>query len=426
MPDTIVCSKCGATIEVTAALSAQVRQQVRAELESEARRRELVLAEREAELRRREETVQVNRLRLEEEVQRRVEAEQERIRKEVETKAHESVALELETLRGELSGVRLKLRQAQQEELELRRQRQQLEEEKAELELTVARAIDEQRQHIRASALKDADEEHRLRMAEKDKTIEDLRRQVEGLKRTVEQGSPQTRGEVMERELEDLLREAFPQDTIEPVPTSVRGGDVIQRVFDAAGRQCGIILWESKRTKNFQDSWLPKLREDQRAAHADVAVLVSAEMPRDCKTFGQLDGVWVTSRACMLGLAAALRAGLIEVARARKALEGQQTKAEVVMGYLTGGEFQRKVQGIAESLIGLQTCMDSEKRAMYRQWAKREKQLHRAIANTAALYGEVSGIIGASLPQIECLDMDALTDESRADESESEPAAPWA
>src|SRR5262249_55817739 len=185
-------------------------------------------------------------------------------------------------------------------------------------------------------------------------------------------GSPQARGEVMEIVLEQLLRDNFPQDTVEPVPVSYHGGDLLQHVHDSSGLACGTILWESKRTKNWNEGWLPKLRDDQRSAKAHVAVLVTAEMPKGVVAFRCIDGVWVTNRLCVLGLASALRTGMIEAARSKRFTEGRQTKAELLYNYLSSTEFRRRIEGIVEAFITMKEDLDSEKRSLQRIWAKRE------------------------------------------------------
>jgi hypothetical protein len=181
-------------------------------------------------------------------------------------------------------------------------------------------------------------------------------------------------------------------------------------------------LWESKRTKNWNEAWLAKLRNDQRAAKAHLAILATVEMPRDLTTFGNIDGVWVTNRQCLIGLAAALRHGLIEAARTKRSLEGRQTKVEVLYNYLASAEFRQRIEGIVEAFLTMKEDLESEKRSLQRLWAKREKQLDRAALNTAGLYGDLGGIMGASLPQIANLELAEIA--ADADISQLEPDVP--
>jgi len=424
MPDTIICPKCKYEIEVTEALSSRMREQLRKEYEAELRLREQEFAAKADQLRQREQALKDAQQAIDAEVQARVARERARVEQDALAKAKEAVLMELKDKEAQLSETKAKLDEAQKLELDLRKRARELEEQQRELDLTLARKLDEQRQKIREQAKKEANEERALKEAEKDKLIEDLRRQIGELQRKSEQGSQQAQGEVMELELEDLLRRQFPYDEIVPVPKGVHGGDVIQHVHDAGGILCGTILWESKRTKAWSDGWLPKLRDDQRAAKAQFAVLASVELPRGLSTFACIDGVWVTSRACAMGLAAALRAGLIEVAAAKRSLEGRQGKMELLYNYLSGPDFRHRVEGIVEAFVTLREDLEAEKRATQRLWAKREKQLERAVANTAGFYGDLSGIIGASLPQIEQLQLPALVDEtSPTENSPNDPPA---
>ena len=409
MSDLIICPECGTEIEITEALSSQLGEKLRKEFEAKTRQREREIAEREAKLKASEESLDQQREQLELELANRLKTAREELRDEETRKAKEQLALELQDKDSELVTIREKLQAAQQSELDLRKKTRELEEAKQEFDLQLARTLDGERAKIRAAARKEADDERQLKDAEKDKLIGDLKHQIDDLKRKSEQGSQQLQGEILELTLEDLLHQHFPYDDIEPVPKGIHGGDVIQTVHDSTGASCGIILWESKRTKNWSDGWLPKLRDDQRAAKAQVAILVSLELPNDVSTFRHIDGIWVTSTTCAISLASVIRAGLIEVATAKKSLEGRNDKMEYLYRYLSGPEFRHRVEGIVESFVTLREELEAEKRSTQRMWAKREKQLERAVSQTAGMYGDLSGIIGASLPAIEKLSLSALT-----------------
>jgi len=405
MSETIHCPNCDFEIEMSTALVTQMRERVQSEFDADFRQRECLLAQKNHGLQERERALDASIRSLDEELSRRLALQRDELLQEAQTKAREALDQEVQDLLRQLSESRKKLGEAQKAELQLRRERQELEDQKTELELTVTRRLDAERKLIRDDAKQQVDEEHRLREADSNKLIADLRTQIDDLKRVVEQGSPQARGEVMELVLEDFLRNAFPQDTIEQVPVSYHGGDVVQRVFDASGLDCGTILWESKRTKSWSAGWLPKLRDDQRAAKAQVAVLATAAMPDGLITFGCIDRIWVTNHQCLLGLGAALRHGMIEAARARRTLEGRQSKADLLCSYLASTEFRQRIEGIVEAFVTLKSDLDSEKRSFQRMWAKREKQLDRAALNTAGLYGDFGGILGSTLPQIANLEL---------------------
>src|SRR5207245_2505770 len=314
------------------------------ELETQARYKESDLARREEQLRDKQQNLEASRQALEQEILTRVAQQREALLEDAKKQARASLALEMQDLNAQLSESKTKLEAAQAAELEIRKERRELETQKQELELAVNRRLDEERDTIRQEAMKQAQEENRLHDRDQEKLIDDLRRQIGDLKRTSELGSQQAQGEVMELELEELLRHHFPQDGIEAIPRGTHGGDVLQRVHDHCGKDCGTILWEAKRTKAWSDGWLPKLRDDQRAARAHLAALLTAEMPKDLASFGCRDGVWVTTRACLAGMAAALRAGLLEIARAKRSLDGQNVKIEMLQNYFSGPEFTQRVQ----------------------------------------------------------------------------------
>lgn len=366
---------------------------------------ELTIRKRERDLKDREGELARQRERLEEEARQKLDAERQELIEQAKAKAKDELSVEIKDRDEREAELRDKLKEANDRELEWRKRERALKEEKEELELSVQRRMAEERDKIRDEALKKADEDHRLKDAEKDKKITDLARQLENAQRRLEQGSQQMQGEIQELALEEVLGHKFPTDGFEEISKGVAGGDVMQHVRTPGGVDAGSILWESKRTKNWSSDWLPKLRKDQREAKADVTVIVSVALPDDVETFTQIDGVWVSTWACAVSLAMALRTGLLETAKARRALVGQQGKMEQVYNYLASPEFRNRVAGIVEAFATMQQDLDKEKRAIQNQWAKREKQIQQAVANTAGMYGDLQGIIGGSLPEIQGMEM---------------------
>jgi hypothetical protein len=335
----------------------------------------------------------------------RYEKDRAKLEKQARKQAEDEVSTEINDLKEALKEKTKQAEEFQKQELALRKRQRELEDREANLKLEVERTLEKERGKIGEDAAAKVAEEHRLKDHEKDLQMEGLRKQIEELKRKADQGSQQAQGEVLELELEDVLRSKFPHDTILPVPKGTKGADVLQRVHSANGQVCGTILWESKRTKTWSDGWLGKLRDDQRDAKADMAVLVSVTLPKGLNHLDYLDRVWVTDFPAAIGLATALRASLIELAQARSALVGKSEKMELIYGYLSGPEFRQKVEAIVESFVAMKTDLDSEKRAMEKIWGNREKQIQRVIGNMAHMYGDLQGIIGASLPEIKVLEL---------------------
>jgi hypothetical protein len=243
-----------------------------------------------------------------------------------------------------------------------------------------------------------------LKVQDRENTITQLRDQITSLQRKAEQSSQQAQGEALELALEHQLRSQFPFDLIEPVAKGEFGGDVLQHVRDQTGQLCGKILWESKRTRAWSDGWLTKLRKDQRNAHAELAVIVSQTMPKNVAHFEQLDGIWVSSLSCILPVASALRISLIELSTLRRSNDGQTTKSQQIYTYLTGPRFKHRVECIAEKFTELRKDLDAERKWMSKQWAKRDRELTTVLEATSGMYGNLQGIAGRSLREIDALE----------------------
>lgn len=406
----IKCPSCGCDIPLTEALSGKIEEGIRSEYELRARQQELELRKREEELKKRASEVDESKKSVDEMVARKLATERARFSEEARKKALEQFDTELRDLREEKASKERLLDESRKKELELLRRNRQIEEEKKALEIEAARKLDAERDKIRQAALEMFSEEHRLRDLEKDKQMSDMRKTIDELKRKSEQGSMQTQGEVLELDLEAMLRARFPVDVIEPVAKGVRGADIIQRVYTRAGQQCGSIAWESKRTKAWNDEWVIKLKDDQREMKAELAVIVTEVLPKGITAFGQLDGVWITTVQLAGCVADTLRENLTQVSLARLSAVGKNEKMEAIYNYLSGPEFRQRVEGIVEAFRAMREDLEAEKRAMMRIWAKREKQIERVTTNTTGMYGDMQGIIGSTLPEIKLLELGAGDD----------------
>ena len=393
--DTIQCPECGHAIPMSEALSHQIAERARAESKAEIDRLQGSLAHKEKELQEREGQLDAT-------VEKRVAEQTAKIEEAVKLRAKGSVAIEIEDLKKRLVEASEERDVAKRAELAALRREQELDQRAKDIELEAARKVSAERQKIQEEASKRAEEQYQLKLAEKEKQIQDAKKANDELKRKLDQGSQQLQGEVLELHLEELLRSSFPHDRIDPIPKGVNGPDLIQQVFSRSGHLCGTILWESKRTKAWSDGWLPKFKEDQRKLTAEIAVLVSETLPKDCSTFVNMQGIWITGTQCAISLAAVLRMQLMQIASARAAADGAKQKSEILYEYVVGStEFRHRVEAIAEAFIGMQIGLQEEKRATQRQWAKREKQIEQVISNTAGMYGELQGLTG--LPDIPAL-----------------------
>jgi hypothetical protein len=414
---TIICPQCKTEIKLTESLAAPLLADVKRQFEQRLAQKDIDIAKREQSLSERADSIEKAKANLDQQIAAKLQQERVRIAAEEQQKAKQLLGNDLNqkvkeigTLQEVLKQRDAKLAEAQQAQAELIGKQRELDDAMRELDLTVAKRVQADLGSERDKAKKEAEDELKFKVMEKDQTITAMQRQIEELKRRAEQGSQQLQGEVQELELEALLAAKFPRDTIQPVPKGEFGGDVLQRVVGPLNQLCGTILWETKRTKNWSDGWLPKLREDQRTAKAEIAVIISQTLPKEIDTFGFVDGVWVADPKVALPVALSLRQSLIEVAAARQASEGQQTKMEMVYGYLTGPRFRQRVQAIVEAFSSMKEDLDREKKAITRQWAKREEQIDRVMQATVGMYGDLQGIAGRTLQEIEGLEFQGMLD----------------
>lgn len=415
----ITCPNCKTAIKLTESLAAPLIESTRKQFEQQLAQKDSDMATREQAVRDKEIQLVDAKNKLAAQVADQVEAQLNKERAQIITeetkKAKQAAANELEQKNREVADLQEvlksreeKLAEAQKAQAELLKKQRELDDAKRELELTVEKRVQAGLDATRLQAKKEAEDEQKLKVMEKEQTITAMQKQIEELKRRAEQGSQQLQGEVQELELENLLRAKFPFDAIEPVPKGEFGGDVLHRVVGTSGQSGGTILWEFKSTKNWSDGWLVKLRDDQRTAKAEIAVIVSQVLPKGVETFEMVDNIWVTHPRAALPVAMILRQSLLELALARQSTEGQQTKTEMVYEYLTGPRFRQRVEAIVEAFSTMQEDLDKERKVIMKQWAKREEQIMRVMSATVGMYGDLQGIAGKSLQEIEGLGFAAL------------------
>jgi hypothetical protein len=426
---TITCPHCQSEIKLTESLAAPLIQATQKQYEQAIAQKESEIAKREAAIRTQQNDLVREKASLEEQVAARITTERTKIAAEEIKKAKLLAAVDLDQKAKELADLQevlkerdAKLAGAQKAQADFVRKQRELDDATREMDLIIEKKVEESLGAIREKAKQEAEESLKLRVLEKEEQIASMQRKIEELKRRAEQGSQQLQGEVQELELEAILRARFPRDIIEPVPKGEFGGDVLHRVIGPLDQQCGTILWESKRTKNWSDGWLSKLRDDQRTAKAEVALLVSNALPKGIVSFDLVDGVWVTEVRCALPVAIALRQSLIELSTVRHAGEGQQTKMELVYQYLTGPRFHHRIEAIVEKFSDMQADLERERKAMTRLWAKREVQIRGVIESTIGMYGDLQGIAGSTLQEIDGLNLQLLDGPSPVSEGAEEAA----
>lgn len=382
---TITCPKCGESFSIDDVLTHQIED-----------RYKKYLVKKEKELK---ETYERQ---LEQKVAEKSDSLKEKIRKQLDQEAREEKKL----FKEELQEKNNKLKEAQQNELSLRKEKQCLKDEKDAFELEKSRQLDEERKKIEEEASKKATEAGQARFDELAKQLADVKKAKDELARKLEQGSQQTQGEVQELILEELLQSEFIYDDISPVPKGVSGADVLQKVKNTTGNECGTIIWESKKTKTWSEGWIQKLKDDQRQMKADIAVIVTSVLPAGANSISQREGVWVCDISLATALAAPLRDSLIALSREKRMAVSKDEKMEILYQYLTGTEFKQRIETIVEGFSNMKSDLDKEKIYFEKIWAQREKQIQKVIKNTVGIHGDLDGIV--RLQKIDSLELPGL------------------
>lgn len=394
MTSNIKCPNCGTEIELTEALTGQIEQTIRLKYEAEADKQSLAIEREKAILKQKAKSLEAQGAAIADQVAEQVKAERKKIAEQEKAKALAEQSEQMKVLEQDLEDKKRQLHEATKKELDVRKQRQQLEEEKETLELTVQRKLDAERKKIAEDAVAKAADQVQLKIKEKDQLIESLRKQAEDWQRRAEQGSQEAQGEALEGALQESLMQSFPFDVFTEVKKGQRGADIIQVVRNANGKECGKIVWEAKFTKSYSTAWIDKLKSDQQAEAAEIAVLTTMTLPKDIKNFGPLGGVWVTDYASMTGLAHALRIGLINAAKEKILSANQDTVKDVIYRYVTGQEFAMQIRAIAGAFGRMKEELEKEKRAMEKIWKSREKQIETVLTNVSGIQGSLQGYLG--------------------------------
>ncbi|MBP9827035.1 DUF2130 domain-containing protein [Candidatus Saccharibacteria bacterium] len=383
---TITCTHCGMPIELTEALTRDIEKTVLANEH----------AKHIAEMER---------------VKQAAEAEAKQAIEAAQAKAEASASAKLDAT---LTAMKAEAEAEKDENKQLREQILQLTTELREsrkaaenAEITMQTKLAAEESKIRDEAMKEATERQRLDLAMRDKTIQDLQKSLDEAQRKAAQGSQQMQGEVLELDFEKALADNFRDDSIEPVAKGTKGGDILQAVKSPRGVSCGIILWEIKRTKNWTDGWIPKLKEDMRNAKANLPVIITEVMPKQItEDMGHFNGVWVTKPKLALVLATLLRKSLLDAGYQRALAENRGGQAEALYSFITSHEFIQQIESMVETYQEIMTQVQKERVAYERMWALRDKQAQKLMLGTANIIGSMQGHIGmASMPKIKGLEL---------------------
>ena len=415
MANNIKCPNCGNVFDVEDVLAADIEQKYQQEYKDKLTQSLTKIEEEKKKLEQDQQTFEEKKKQENELFAQKLQKEKLKMETELQEQLRKSITADFENklrlLQDNNNENEEKLKAARKKELEFLQKEQQLKNKEAEIELTMQKKLQEERatiaeqirvQEQEKNALKDT--AHLLKIKEMEVQLDEQRKLAEEMRRKAEQSSMQRQGEVQELLLEEILKENFPFDLIEEVGKGVEGADCIQVVRNHTGKECGKIIYESKRTKAWSNSWIDKLKADMRSRGADVAILVTQTFPKDMERFGERDGIWICSFTEVASVSALIRNGVLKIYEIQRSEENKGDKMQMLYNYLTGVEFRGQVEAIAEGFIAMKNSITRERMQMEKMWKEREKQLEKVLLSTSGLYGSVKGIAGASVGDIPLLD----------------------
>ena len=418
----IKCPNCAHEFDVQNVLSADVEKRIKQQYEHQLQQNLAHISEEKRKLADQQAEFEEKRKKENEIFQQKLQQEKQKLEAEIQQQLRKSIAGDYENrlklLQDNMEEKEAKLKEAREKELQFLQKQQELQTKEEELELTLRKRLIEERTSLSVQIRKEENEkiqlketEYQMKLRELEKQLDDQRKLAEEMKRKAEQGSMQLQGEAQELLLEELLRDHFPYDIITEVGKGVEGADCILIVRNHLAQDCGSIIFESKRAKNFNKAWIEKLKNDKRTRNADVAILVTQTYPKDMTCFGERDGVWICAFSEVMALTTALRHTIISVADTKKAEENKGEKMHMLYSYLTGLEFRQQIETIVEGFMSMKNSITRERVQMEKLWKEREKQVEKVLISTSGMYGSIKGIAGSSIGNIPLLEMDEETDQ---------------
>lgn len=405
----IKCPNCGTSIDVQDILAHQLEDEIKQKYETQLEQEKKKYSSELETLNRAKKEFEEEKKKQEEMIQQRLDNKLKEERKTIEEKIKQKLLEEnsdqLDELKKELKEKYDQLKEFNRTKIEIEKLKREKEELKEAAEAEAQKKLNEMLLSEKEKIQKSLEEKFELRLKEKDKQLEDQKKLTSEMRRKQEQGSMQLQGEVQELGIEEWLASQFPLDTIEEIKKGARGGDCIQVVNTRTRQNCGKIYYESKRTKDFQPSWIEKFKTDMRDKGADIGVIVTEAMPSDFDRMGIKDGVWICSYEEFKGLCTVLRESVIQLSMAVSSQENRGDKMHMLYDFLTSNTFRMQVEAIVEGFTQMKADMESEKRSMQRIWKQREKQIEKVLFNTTDMYGSIKGIAGNAIQSVKALEL---------------------
>lgn len=405
----INCPNCGAAIDVQHILAHQLEDEIKLKYQAQlAEEQKKIFAEAESLKKAKgefEEKKKQENVLFQERLEKQLKEDLKTLEVKLKLKFQEEQLEQFNALQKELNEKSEQVKELNLTKIEVEKLKREKSELKEKAEAEAQKNLNEMLMLEKEKIRKQEEDKNELRFRELHKQMEDQRKLNEEMNRKLQQGSMQLQGEVQELAIEEWLAAQFPLDTIDEIKKGARGGDCIQIVNTRTLQNCGTIYYESKRTKDFQPSWIEKFKADIREKGANIGVLVTEVMPSDMNRMGLKDGIWICNYDEFKGLCSVLRESIIQINVAVSSQENKGDKMHMLYDYLTGNTFRLQVEAIVEGFTQMRSDLESEKRAMQSIWKKREKQIEKVTVNTIDMHASIKGIAGNAIQSVTLLEL---------------------
>tara|TARA_B100001559_G_scaffold134230_1_gene112818 strand:+ start:118 stop:1407 length:1290 start_codon:yes stop_codon:yes gene_type:complete len=201
--------------------------------------------------------------------------------------------------------------------------------------------------------------------------------------------SGELEGEVLELAVENQLRNLHPRDNIKEVKRGNYGADIEQSVLTNTGSVAGKILWECKKHKKWQNSWLNTIRKNALEFNADTMVIVTTTMPKGMETFGKIDDVFICKYSEVSVVSQLLNHAVLKAHRDNQRGEHMMSIHERVSEYISGPEFAMVMRVVIKAYEDFEDDLRKEEQYMKTRWKSRRIYLSEVIDSITSLAGKL-------------------------------------
>jgi hypothetical protein len=271
--------------------------------------------------------------------------------------------------------------QQEQEKLKRKTEREKLKELKRFHQEGIRAGIEKQR--ARTEKVSQMAEKYRKA---RDKAMERAKQLEEMIKKGT---TPQIEGLDFEHELASQLKQKFPEDEIKPTG---KKGDIIWTV-QAESKKVGKIIYECKKTKEFQSKFIEQIRRDKTRVIADYGVIVTWATKEDRQGFWVEGDIIVVHPYGVLDIATFLRETLVQMYTLKLSRSEFETKGKAILEFMQSEQFRSRIQDSITKSREAYEVLKKEVKTHMNSWKKRFKIYESIHRNTGVIQNTVRYVL---------------------------------